>query len=363
MEKSIYFEHVKKFFPRLVLSIVEKLNGSNNTLTYLYRDLLTKQFSADGRWASILAEYTRVAADVVALSSELPLKSRDTISSVTGDIPKIGMKLALTEKQLKDIDSMLAQPNLPEATIIQAIFADLPRCIEGVYERIEDMFLSELSTGVGLSTNNNGTGVRIDVGYKAENQKLVATTWATNPTTATPITDIQTEIMDKALADGNTITDVYMDDFALRALYKNTEVKQLFAFNQNFVGSNIPNLAFNQLAQVFENNFGMTLHRVARKVRTELNGTQTAHTPWAEGRVVFTCDAKIGNLVWTSLAESSRPVSGVVYQTADDFILASRYSKNDPFREITSSQAMVVPIINNVDRIYTLDPKTAKESA
>ena len=34
MEKSIYFEYTKKFFPNLVLSVVEKLNDSNNRLTY-----------------------------------------------------------------------------------------------------------------------------------------------------------------------------------------------------------------------------------------------------------------------------------------------------------------------------------------
>lgn len=360
MEQSIYFEYVKKFFPSLVLTVTEKLNDSNNPLTYLHRDLLTKQFSADGRWASVLAEYTRVAADVVALDSELPLKSRDTVASVTGDIPKLGMKLYLSEKQLKDIDSMLAQPNLPMNTVVQAIFADLPRTIEGVYERIEDMFLSEMSTGIGLSERNNGTGVRINVGYKTENMFGVAAAWAANPTTAKPITDIQ-KIFDKALADGNTITNVYADDFALRAMYKCTEVKEQFAFVQNFVGTNIPNLNFGQLEQVFQSVFGVTLHRVARKVRTELNGVQVSHSPWAEGRLVFTCDDRIGSLVWTTLAETTRPVAGVVYQTADDYILASRYSKNDPLREITSSQAMVVPIINNVDRIYTLDPKTVQE--
>lgn len=360
MEKSMYFEYVKKYFPSLVTRIAEKTNNSNNEPTYLHRNLLTKSYSADGRWASVLAEYTRVAADVVSLDSELPLKSRDTVSIVTGDIPKIGMKLALTEKQIKDIDAMLAQPNLPIATVVSKIFADLPRCIYGVYERIEDMFLSELSTGVGLNAGNNGVGVRIDVGYKAENMFGATSKWNDNPTTATPITDIQ-KIFDKALADGNVITDVYADDFALRAMYKCTEVKQQYAFNMGFVGNNIPNLSYEQLANVFRANFNVTLHRVARKVRTELNGVQTKNSPWAEGRLVFVCDAQVGNLVWTTLAEDNRRLPNVVYQTADDFILASRYAINDPFREVTSSQAMVVPIINNVDRIYTLDPKTVQE--
>lgn len=356
---SLYFKYVEKYFPSLVLSLVEKINDSRNPLTYMYRDLLNKQYSADGRWASILAEYTRVAADVVALDSELPLKSRDTISSVTGDIPKIGMKLALTEKQIKDIDAMLGQPNLPVGTLLQNMFADVPRCISGIYERIEDMFLSEMSTGVGLSAMNNGVGARIDVGYLSANQFGVAVKWDENPSTATPISDFQ-KVFDKALADQNTITDVYMDDFALRALYKNDEVKRYFAFTQNFVGNNVPNLNYTQLETLFLVQYGVRLHKVARKVRTELNGDKAVHSPWAEGRVVFTCDARIGSLVWTTLAESNRRLPNVIYQDADDFILASRYALTDPFKEITSAQAMVVPIINNVDRIYTVDPKNVQ---
>lgn len=358
MEKSLYFKYVEKFFPGLVLKIVEKTNGSSKTPSYLYRELLTKSFSADGRWASVLAEYSRVAADVVALDSELPLKTRDSIEAVTGDIPKIGMKLALREKQIKAIDSMLTQ-NLPLETVVSKMFADLPRCIDGVYERIEDMFLSEMSTGVGLSERNNGTGVRIDVGYNPANQFGVAVKWAESPTTATPIADIQ-KIFDKAEEDGNVITAVSLDDYAIRALSKCTEMKQQYAFDQNFVGTNIPNLSFAQIRSVFESQWGVTTRRIARGIRTELNGQRGRHNPWAKGRLVFTCDEKIGKLVWTTLAETTRPLPNVVYQIADEFILASRYATNDPFKEVTSSQAMVVPIIDNVDRIYTLDPETVQ---
>lgn len=82
MEKSLYFQLVNKYFPQLVASVVEKLNGKNQTaLTYMYRDHLTNTYSQDGRWASITAEYTRVAADVVSMDAELPLKSRDKVST------------------------------------------------------------------------------------------------------------------------------------------------------------------------------------------------------------------------------------------------------------------------------------------
>ena len=186
MEKSLYFEAVEKYFPQLVISIIEKLNDKNQkTPTYLYKDLLTPEFSVDGRWASILANYTRVAADVVALDSELPVKSRDSLSKVTGDIPKLGMKVMLTEKQMKDIDAMIAL-NMPQQQILANIFADVARVISGVQERLEDIFQSMLSTGVGIASENNGLGVRVDMGYADDHKFGVAKAWT--DAAATPIT-------------------------------------------------------------------------------------------------------------------------------------------------------------------------------
>ena len=358
MEKSLYIEYTEKWFPTLVREVVEKLNEKRvgaNALTYLYREHLTPQYSADGRWASITAEYTRVAADVVSLDSELPLKSRDAMTTATGSIPKLGLKLYLTEKQMKDLDAMIAT-NTPANQVIQNLFADLPRVIEAIYERLEDMFLSELSTGVGVSTRSGGTGVRIDVGFLEENQFKASVLWA-DIENSTPLDDIQ-KIFDKALEDQNTITDVFADDAALTTLYRSKQVRGQYAFNQGIAtqtGSNIPVLDFEKAAAVLKTKWGIELHRVARKIKTELNGKKENHTPWKKGVMTFTCSDNLGDLVWTNCAEQSRPVAGVVYQTVDDFILTSRYSLNDPLREFTASQAMVVPILSNVDQIYTMD--------
>lgn len=359
MNKSLYFELVQKYFPQLVLSIVERLNEKRvNQLPYLFKERLAPTFSADGRWASVLAEYNRVAADVVALDSELPLKSRDSIETASGDIPKLGMKLYLTEKQMKDIDAMIAQ-GLPINQVLNKVFNDLPRCIEGVWERVEDMFLSGLSTGVALSTRNNGTGVRVDYKYYDANKFGVSALWA-DAENSTPLTDLQSTIFDKAITDQNIITDLWMDDFALRNFYKSKEVRAQFAFNSQAIavdGNSVPVLDFDKAANVAATKWGVTLHRISRKVKTELNGVKQTHAPWQEGMVVATCDNVLGSLVWTTCAEATRPAEQVQYQTVDDYILLSKYSKNDPLREFTSSQAMVVPIIDNVDRIYTLNTK------
>ena len=96
-------------------------------------------------------------------------------------------------------------------------------------------------------------------------------------------------------------------------------------------------------------------------MKTELNGVKQNHNPWKKGTITFVCDEELGSLVWTNVAEVNRRVDGVVYQVADEYILAKKYSKTDPLREFTASEAMVAPVLNNVDRIYTLDTQTVQE--
>lgn len=317
-------------------------------------------FSADGRWASILAEYTRVAADVVSLDSELPLKSRDAIETASGNIPKMGMKIYLTEKQMKDVDAMIAQ-GMPLARIVDAIFSDTQRVIEGVWERIEDMFLSELSTGYGVSTRNNGTGLRVNMNLYDSNKFCVSQMWG--DAESTPLDDIQ-KLVDKATDDQNLITDAYLDDHALNLLYRNNQVRAQFAFNQGIAVNGysvIPVLDFEKTSQIFLTKWNIRLHRVARKIKTEINGVKQNHSPWQKGMITFVCDEVLGSLVWTNVAEATRPVEGVLYQNVDEYLLVSKYSTTDPLREFSSSQAMVLPILNNVDRIYLLDTQTVQE--
>lgn len=242
------------------------------------------------------------------------------------------------------------------------MFSDVREVIEGVYERIEDIFLSELSSGVGVSDRNNGTGVRIDMNFLPANQFGVTTLWS-DIEKSTPLDDLQ-KIFDKALEDNNNITDVYADDTWLRGFYMSYQVRAQYAFNMGVAtsaGSNYPILDFDKAAQVMLTKWGVTLHRVARKITTEINGVKKSANPWAKGHATFVCDPIVGNLIWTTCAEDTRRVAGVEYVNVDEFILASRFSTNDPLREWTASQAMALPVLNNVDRIYTLDSTTVQE--
>lgn len=366
MEKSIYFEYIQKYFPQLVLGIVEKLNDKNQTaLSYMFKQLLTTTYSVDGRWDIITGTYTRVAADVVAMDSPLPLKKRDSLSRAGGDLPKLGIEMYLNEKQMSDIDALIAQ-GMDINTIIQKIFEDTPRVIQGIWERLELMFLEGLSTGIALAdTDNVGTGIRVNYGYLTENQFKVDIVWQGNTSTAKPLDDIK-KVMDKAEADGNTIIGAYADQDWFDNFNASEQVRQQFAFLQGFSGDKtlIPLLDNTQSNRVLSSRYNFEVTKVDRSVITEKNGVRTVRKPWKKGTIVFVCDNSLGSLVWTRLAEMNHPVSGVAYQTADNYILVSKYRVNRPaLKEFTTSQARVVPIISNPERIYTLDTKEADVSA
>lgn len=362
MKKSLYPEYVERNFSNLVLSISETLNGRalNSQIPFLFSTMLDPYYSADSRWQNISAKYEGIAADVVALGTSTPLKSRDSLNSYVGEIPKIAVMRSLDEVEMKNIDNMIAQQR-PEEEIVRRIFADIPFVINGVDERIEDIFQSELSTGIGIAKNNIGQAVRFNMHYDdyKENHKGVAVLW--NNSSAKPLSDIQ-NIVDQSDRDGNVIINCYADDTALRALYENEQVRAYFGFQSNYTGSvnNVPTLSFLQLATLFNNMWGMNLVRVRRTTRTEINGVRGEHKAWANGRMVFTCDERVGNLVYTATAEENRQAPDVAYQKANDYTLVSQFSEQEPLMEFTKAQAMVCPVLMNVNRIYSLDTLTVQ---
>ena len=110
-----------------------------------------------------------------------------------------------------------------------------------------------------------------------------------------------------------------------------------------------------KFTQAFQDEFDIQLKVVDRSVIFEKNGVQKSKKPWNADRMVFLCSDTVGSLVWGSLAEATNPVEGVKYAMVDQYKLISKYSKTDPLQEMTNGQALVLPVIEDVDQIYILD--------
>lgn len=353
METSNFAEWLELYFPGITLRVVETFNGESLAPQYLYRRFLRQRFSVDGKWNSLSVNNRLVAADVIAMDSAIPLKNRPAIATATGDIPKMGIELAIREQKLTELQTLVAMGKLAEAQAL--FFSDTRMVIGGQYERLEAMFLEGLSSGVVVveDTETVGTGVRIDYGYLAANQFESETAWS-NPASK-PLSDIQA-LLDAANLNGNTPTLAMMDLTTFNNMIKTAEVKDVYAAAFGIFGTTIPTPTRDQLNTALNDRYGFTIEVVNRSVTLQRNGANTVVKPWKTGSVVFTNTNDLGSLVYAQLAEENAPVAGVAYQKVDNFMLVSKYRLNRPsLMEVTNSQSRVVPVIDNVNAIYTLD--------
>lgn len=107
---------------------------------------------------------------------------------------------------------------------------------------------------------------------------------------------------------------------------------------------------------------GISFLKIDRSVTYEKNGKRASYKPWNANKLIFLPSAdNVGSFVWGTLAEATNPVNGVEYTTVDEYKLISRYSKTDPLQEFTNGQAICLPVIENVDQIYSLDILEAQE--
>lgn len=360
MNQTLFIEFVRKWFGALASRFTETINGKKTGPTYLFKDMLKKVYSADLKWNSLSVESSIVAADVVAMDSPLPLKRRDVIKKADGDLPKIGMKLAKGEKLISDINIMRAR-GATEAQIVAKIFEDSPKCQSGVYERLEYCFLQALSTGITLvpDLDNVGTGIRVNYGYLDKNKFGAVIKWGENG--YAPLSDV-TRVVAAASDEGDSISIVMLTKKSFNLMRNSDEGKQLSA---NFRGLVITDGKYpvptpSQFNEAIKDEYGFEFRIVDRTIRIEKNGKPKPVKPFDENILVFLTTDQVGTLTYGTLAEETNPVAGVVYQKVDDYILLSKYSKNDPLREFTSSQALVLPVIENVEQIYLLNTQEAQ---
>lgn len=351
--KQTLFPAFSAALPGVVLKITEKQDPQADLYRYEY--MLDKEYSLTGTWNAVTNKNINVAADVVALDSPLPLKQRNTVSTASGEIVKIGMEKQLNETQLTEIDTLIRLGG-DLSVIIKRIFADIEACIIGVKEKTEYIFLQGLSTGVALidDVNNVGAGIRLNYGYLPENQFLSSGAWAT-PATAPTLTDIQ-KVIDAATDANTRIRHVFMDVKTFNQIRNSVEGQKLYAREVGNFSSNLVIANKRQFMDAFRNEYEADIIIIDRNVQLEKNGAITSVKAWEAGQIIFTQDLRVGSLIWADLAEKNHPVSGVDYTIADGDILTAKFSKNDPtVAEVSRAQARRVPVIADVANIYKLD--------
>lgn len=359
MQESLFQDWVKKYFPKLVVKITDEAVNGEKAPRYYHQEMLSKKFSLDGSWKSVSEQYSNVAADIVSMDSRLDVKSRDAIATAEGDITKVGMMLALTEKQLKTLDVLIAS-GADDKEILTALFEDLAKCIRGVYERNELSYLTGLCTGTTLTADERDAsiGVRLDFNYYASHKFGVTADWS-NPATAKPLDDID-RVLEKSIEDGYTLRHMIMKPKKLNQLRKSKQFIEAYASHKDTIATaDSPAVSKKNAIEFLLDEKGLAVDEMTRTIKVEKDGKRSVIDPWVEDTIVFLDSwADTGDLVWSKLAESNHREDSVTYQESDDYILSSKYREVNPLKEFTSSQALVSPIITNIGGIYIMDSAT-----
>lgn len=360
MNESLFHAYIAKFFPKLQ-TFIEKVNGKRNgQLTYLHKDtsILRKEYSPDNKWESGSIDTKYVAADFVAVDSELPIKSRDSIASANGKIPKSGIQRILKESDILNIRVMEAQGDT-QRQIARKLAQDPVACSTGLDEKNEYNFLFGLSNGyIAVKDDDNPNALlRVNFNYLSQN------CFGVESKGLLTLDDIK-RVVSKADADGNTIIQIWIAKSTYDALRQTRGARELVA---NYNGqiftddSNLPVPTATKFNEAFaDDNNGITFRVIDRSVFLEANGVKKSVKPWNANKVIFVCSTMIGALVYGRLAEQTNPVKQVDYQTIDEYKLISKYSLTNPLREVTSGQQFVIPVIENVEQIYSLDISEAQ---
>ena len=360
MKASLFIEFIKGIWPKLSLYVKEKVDPKERT--YLHKTMLREVYSADQKWEGTSAKTTYVAADMVAMDSPLPIKKRGSVATSSGKLPKVGMKKIMRETEINTVNIMKAHyatattdeaKKAEKARIITNLTNDGVACSVGIDEKNEGNFLTGLCEGIVLveDEDNSGTGLRVNYGYLPEN------TFGTITKGEISKEDFE-NVNDKADADGNTPIAVLMSKRKFDAIRRLQWAKELVADYEGKVYDSNDKLktpSKKAFMEAFEDEFGYEIRIINRTIIYEKNGKQHSVKPWNDERLVFICNEVVGSLVWGTLAEATNPVEGVKYATVDKYKLISKYSKNDPLQEFTSGQALVLPVIEDVDQIYVID--------
>ena len=352
---SLFKKYVDALIPKLS-TLIEKVNDKRkDTRTYLHKDtsILKKQYASDNKWEANSVNTTYVAADFMAFDSPVDIKTRPTIATANGKLPKAGIGRNITESQLTELQVMEAQGGNKER-IAKKIADDLVFCNVGLDELYEWAFLYGLYYGfVGIPDLDHPEQLmRLNFNYKDEN------TYGTLELGAITLADID-RMFEAANANQDTIEVVWISKQALKALRNTRAAKELVADADDKVYTDQTVLrtpSETRFKEVFENEYECKLQIIDRTVIFEKNGAKLKKKPFGNDRVIFTCNSTVGSFVYGELAENRNRVAGVNYQLIDDYKLISRFSNNDPsLVEKTTGQAIAAPVIEDVDQIYILD--------
>lgn len=297
------------------------------------------------------------AASVIARGSLSPLRSRQALAKLTGEIPAISEKLPMLENDYRDfltIQSLPLADAAKKAQLLNLLWNDTKKAGDSAHKRLDIMTLEAVSTGqITITVDNNPDGIvtaPLTLGLPAGNKSNAAVAWATSAT-ATPITDIE-GVVESARAAGKSFDKVLMSIAVWQNFRKAKEViDSLVSYNQLQKGAAVATL--DKVNDYMQANMLPTIEIVDENIGIEKDGVITAIKPFSQTNAVFIPAGPLGIIHHALAIEQLKPVAGVSYADYNKALI-SKWQENEPFQEFTKVELNAFPGFERVSDVYLL---------
>lgn len=344
----------------------------NNPLyNFQYRNFFPTLFRNDLTFGTLSSDATAsVMADVVAIGSKAPLKGRESVKSITGEIPKIEIGFDLTERDMIEIRRLRQAAALfpgnsqVKTQLIDKIYEDAGKCVDGINARMEWMAKQLASTGkfeTSLSNNSGGVAkVKVDFGVTSSNATFNWFASNVDFETAKPLTDIRA-IYNASLAAGRPYQFMTMDRLTFAQLVKFKEVQQFTAsFIQTVSG-------FYQEPSLVGLNTALAQQGLPTIVlwdsfvnAEKKDGTKELMSGWEQGNILFSYTSQLGDSQYTITDEFNNAFPDVMSQAVNsDMILVKSIGASNPLTVTTTGKSFSLPVLRDPKKIKILKTKTA----
>ena len=299
------------------------------------------------------------AASIVDRDGKTPIRSRQGLEKLTGEVPAIKEMFKMSDKDYRDfltLQQMSVSDEVKKRQLLDLMFNDTKKVGESAMKRLDIMCLEAVSTGkITVTTANNPDGIvapmEIDLLMPAINRQTSAAVWS-DPINAKPVTDLN-NVVNIAQGAGKSFGKIMMSRSKFLQMSATVEVRNMVSGFLRINSKEQVNPTFAQLNDYLQANLLPVIVLVDQVVGVEADGVIKNIRPFAEESVVFVPDGKLGVIHNAVAIESLRPVSGVAYATFNNALI-SKWSQNEPFGEYTKVELNAFPGVEAIDGIFIL---------
>lgn len=302
-----------------------------------------------------------VAAPTIGENSSEPILGTEGLETLKETILRHAITLPMTMQDYRKVLQILDSKSLPDQAkkqqLITLMFGNVKTVVNSVLGKLDIMFLKPLSNEGVIElddeTNPEG-GVKgtINFNQPAENIASSKTEWTDeNIDTVDCMEDIQAII--DAAQDKTVLSKCLLAPSKISYMCRTKKMKQMIWGTDK--SSRIVQLK-DINAYMQENNYPI-FEPIRRQVRIQNGTKRTPYSPWNDKNLVFIPAGKLG-LVKNAWANNElKPENGVAYSNYGR-IRVSQWgvgeTQNSNSVEFTKAEVMALPVITEMNGIYTL---------